>query len=111
MRVMPFGKSKVIGIEVKKDGASNGSVQVKTTITNQRDEVVIEYVRQVSRATPGVKMNAMSDLEVQPEDIDLDLIAMPKEFKNLNKDSLGNEGKDFEDFKVNEKYNGSFQIY
>lgn len=105
-----FGKSKVIGIEVKKDGASNGSVQVKTTITNQRDEVVIEYVRQVLlRATPGVKMNAISDLEVQPEDIDLDLIVMPKEFKNLNKDSLGNEGKAFEDFKVNEKYNGSFQ--
>ena len=84
-----FGKSKVIGIEVKKDGASNGSVQVKTTITNQRDEVVIEYVRQVLlRATPGVKMNAISDLEVQPEDIDLNLIVMPKEFKNLNKDSL-----------------------
>ena len=42
-----FGKSKVIGIEVKKDGASNGSVRVKTIITNQRDEVVLEYVRQV----------------------------------------------------------------
>ena len=70
-----FGMSNVIGIEVKKDGASNGSVQVKTTITNQRDEVVIEYVRQVLlRATPGVKMNAISDLEVQPEDIDLNSI-------------------------------------
>ena len=77
---------------LKLDGASN-IVQVKTTITNQRDEVVIGYVRQVLlRATPG-EMNAMSDLEVQPEDIDLDLIVMPKEFKNLNKDSLGNEGK------------------
>ncbi len=105
-----FGKSKVIGIEVKKDGASNGSVQVKTIITNQRDEVVLEYVRQVLlRATPGIKMDAASNLEIQPEEIDLDSLVLPHEFKNLDKKSLGEDGKAFNDFEINERYDGNYQ--
>ena len=103
-------KSKVIGIEVKKDGASNGSVQVKTIITNQRDEVVLEYVRQVLlRATPGIKMDAASNLEIQPEEIDLDSLVLPHEFKNLDKKSLGEDGKAFNDFEINERYDGNYQ--
>ena len=105
-----FGKSKVIGIEVKKDGASNGSVQVKTTITNQNNEMVLEYVRQVLlRTSPGTKMNAKSELETQPDTIDINTVKLPKVFTNLNNQSLGEHGKKFEDLKVGELYKGTFE--
>ncbi|MGH7902007.1 MAG: hypothetical protein ACRENZ_09750, partial [Thermodesulfobacteriota bacterium] len=42
-----YGKSRVLGKEFRKDGATNGSIQVKTTIYNQRGESVLDYVRQV----------------------------------------------------------------
>ena len=105
-----FGKSKVIGIEVKKDGASNGSVQVKTTITNQNNEMVLEYVRQVLlRTSPGTKINAKSELETQPDTIDINTVKLPKVFTNLNNQSLGEHGKKFEDLKVGELYKGTFE--
>ena len=105
-----FGKSKVIGIEVKKDGASNGSVQVKTTITNQNNEMVLEYVRQVLlRTSPGTKINAKSELETQPDTIDINTVKLPKVFVNLNNQSLGKHGKKFEDLKVGELYKGTFE--
>ena len=105
-----FGKSKVIGIEVKKDGASNGSVQVKTTITNQNDEMVLEYVRQVLlRTSPGTKINAKSELESQPDTIDINKVKLPKVFANLENQSLGEHGKKFEDLKVGELYRGTFE--
>ena len=105
-----FGKSKVIGIEIKKDGASNGSVQVKTTITNQNNEMVLEYVRQVLlRTSPGTKMNAKSELETQPDTIDINTVKLPKVFTNLNNQSLGEHGKKFEDLKVGELYKGTFE--
>ncbi|MEE2701543.1 MAG: hypothetical protein VYB18_00635 [Thermodesulfobacteriota bacterium] len=82
-----FAKSQVLGIEVKKDGASNGSVQVKTTVTNQRDEIVLEYVRQVLvRARKGNTIDAQTSLESQPEKIDLNRVNLPLEFNNLNND-------------------------
>ena len=105
-----FGKSKVIGIEVKKDGASNGSVQVKTTITNQNDEMVLEYVRQVLlRTSPGTKINIKSELEAQPDTIDINKVKLPKVFTNLSNQSLGEHGKKFEDLKVGELYRGTFE--
>ena len=105
-----FGKSKVIGIEVKKDGASNGSVQVKTTITNQKDEMVLEYVRQVLlRTSPGTKINIKSELEAQPDTIDLNKVKLPRVYTNLSNQSLGENGKKFEDLKVGELYRGTFE--
>lgn len=105
-----FGKSKVIGIEVKKDGASNGSVQVKTTITNQNDEMVLEYVRQVLlRTSPGTKINIKSELEAQPDTIDINKVKLPRVFTNLSNQSLGENGKKFEDLKVGELYRGTFE--
>lgn len=81
-----FAKSEVLGIEVKKDGASNGSVQVRTTITNQRDQLVLEYVRQVLvRASKGVTLDKQSSLQEQPERINLTEAMMPLEYKSLAK--------------------------
>ena len=40
-------RSLVIGKQIRKDGATNGSVQVQTTIYNQSGATVLEYVRQV----------------------------------------------------------------
>ena len=102
-----FGKSAVLGIEVKKDGASNGSVQVKTTITNQRDEVVLEYVRQVLlRTSPGQTINKQSNLEKQPDKIDFTETQLPLEYKNLNRGWFENNGKTFEEFEKDEIYEG-----
>jgi hypothetical protein len=121
-----FAKSQVLGIEVKKDGASNGSVQVKTTVTNQRDEMVLEYVRQVLvRTRKGNTVDAQTNLEPQPEKIDLNQISLPLKFNNLNNDfsfpreakAGGNIGaipgnvvhcKAFEEFEEGAIYEGNF---
>jgi len=104
-----FGKSIVLGIEVKKDSASNGSIQVKTIITNQRNEVVLEYVRQVLlRTSPGKTIDAQSSLENQPGKINLAETQLPLEYKNLNNNLLGNSGKTFEEFDEDKIYKGGF---
>jgi len=104
-----FGKSKVIGIEVKKDEASNGSVQVRTTISNQRDEIVLEYVRQVLlRTSPGKKINKISNLENQ-NNLNLSDLNLPNNYQNLNLKDLGENGKTFEDFEENKFYVGNFE--
>ena len=121
-----FAKSDVLGIEVKKDAASNGSVQVKTTITNQRDEIVLQYVRQVLvRTRKGSTIDSQTTTVNQPLNIDLDKCVIPFKFENLNKEfnfardpKVGGDievipgkvinFKAFEEFKEGEVYEGNF---
>jgi hypothetical protein len=72
--------------------------------------MVLEYVRQVLlRTSPGTKINAKSELETQPDTIDMNNVKLPKVFANLNNQSLGEHGKKFEDLKVGELYKGTFE--
>ena len=104
-----FATSEVLGIEVKKDGASNGSVQVKTTITTQDNNVVLEYVRQVLvRASKGKTLDTQSSIQDQPERIGLTEAMMPLKFNSLPANFNGNEVKTFEEFEIDEIYEGDF---
>ena len=104
-----FATSEVLGVEVKKDGASNGSVQVKTTITNQDSKVVLEYVRQVLvRASKGKTLNTQSTIQDQPERIGLTEAMMPLKFQNLPKKFNDENVKAYEDFGIDETYQGTF---
>ena len=104
-----FATSEVLGIEVKKDGASNGSVQVKTTITNQDNKVVLEYVRQVLvRASKGTTLDTQSSIQEQPERIGLTEAMMPLKFQGLPNKFNDQDIKAFEDFEIEETYNGDF---
>ncbi|HEX3035198.1 MAG TPA: hypothetical protein VHT73_08700 [Thermodesulfobacteriota bacterium] len=105
-----YGKSKVLGKEFRKDGATNGSVQVKTTIYNQRGESVLEYVRQVLvRAERGKSYSKSSTIKPQPDRIDIDKAVLPKEYNDLPKELLGENGKTFEDFKTGDVFHGLFE--
>ena len=96
-------------MEVKKDGASNGSVQVKTTITNQDSKVVLEYVRQVLvRASKGKTLNTQSTIQDQPDRIGLTEAMMPLKFQNLPKKFNDENVKAYEDFGIDETYEGTF---
>ena len=104
-----FATSEVLGIEVKKDGATNGSVQVRTTVTNQDNKIVLEYVRQVLvKASKGKKLDAQSNIQDQPERIHLTENMMPLEFKGLPKSLNGAPVKSFEDFEIGKTYDGNF---
>lgn len=104
-----FATSEVLGIEVKKDGASNGSVQVKTTITNQDSKVVLEYVRQVLvRASKGTTLDTQSSIQEQPDRIGLTEAMMPLEFNNLPPEFNNKKVKAFDDFQIDEVYEGDF---
>ena len=104
-----FATSEVLGVEVKKDGASNGSVQVKTTITNQDSKVVLEYVRQVLvRASKGKTLNTQSTIQDQPDRIGLTEAMMPLKFQNLPKKFNDENVKAYEDFGIDETYEGTF---
>ncbi|MBI2486476.1 MAG: hypothetical protein HYW01_05875 [Deltaproteobacteria bacterium] len=105
-----YGKSEVLGKEFRKDGATNGSVQVKTTIYNQRGESVLEYARQVLvRAESGKTYSKASTLKPQPPKIDIGKTVLPKVYHNLSKDLLGENGKTFEEFKAGDVYHGFFE--
>ena len=105
-----YGKSVVLGKEFRKDGATNGSVQVKTTIYNQIGESVLEYVRQVLvRAEGGKTYPKASTIKSQPDKIDIKKTVLPKVYRNLSKELLGKNGKTFEDFKVGDVYHGLFE--
>ena len=104
-----FATSEVLGVEVKKDGASNGSVQVKTTITNQDSKVVLEYVRQVLvRASKGKTLNTQSTIQDQPDRIGLTEAMMPLKFQNLPKKFNDEDVKAYEDFGIDKTYEGTF---
>ncbi|MEM4657980.1 MAG: hypothetical protein QXX77_06105 [Candidatus Methanosuratincola sp.] len=105
-----YGKSQVLGKEFRKDGATSGAVQVKTTIYNQRGETVLEYVRQVLvRAEKGKEYKKSSTVVPQPERIDVSGVTMPKPFHSLPKGLLGEHGKAFEDFSVGMVIHGLFE--
>jgi 2-methylfumaryl-CoA hydratase len=105
-----YGKSEVLGKEFRKNGATNGSVQVKTTIYNHREESVLEYVRQVLvRAESGKTYTKASTLKPQPAKIDMTKTVLPKIYHNLPRRLLGENGRTFEDFKVGDIYHGLFE--
>ncbi len=105
-----YAKSEVLGKELRKDGATNGSVQVKTTVYNQRVETALEYKRQVLvRAESGRTYAQMSTLKPQPKKIDIGKVVLPRFYHGLSEDLLGKNGKVFEDFKSGGVYNGFFE--
>jgi len=105
-----YGKSVVLGKQFRKDGATNGSVQVKTAINNQLGNNVLEYVRQVLvRAERGKTYPQSSTIKPQPDNIDLNSVVLPNEYHDLPGDLLGENGKAFEDFKVGDIYRGTFE--
>ncbi len=105
-----YGKSEVLGKEFRKDGATNGSVQVKTTIYNQRGESVLEYARQVLvRAEGGKAYPKASTIKPQPDKIDIRKTALPEVYHGLSKELLGKHGKTFEDFKAGDVFHGLFE--
>ncbi|HWP93842.1 MAG TPA: hypothetical protein VNN20_16770 [Thermodesulfobacteriota bacterium] len=104
-----YGRSEVLGREFRKDGATNGSVQVKTTIHNQRGEWVLEYVRQVLvRAEGGKTYPKESTIKPQPGKIDFNKTVLPKIYHDLPEELLGENGKTFEDFKAGDVFHGLF---
>jgi 2-methylfumaryl-CoA hydratase len=105
-----YGKSEVLGREFRKDAATNGSVQVKTTIYNQRGESVLEYVRQVLvRAESGKTYPKASTIKRQPDKIDIRKTVLPKNYHSLSREALGKNGKTFEDFKAGDVFHGLFE--
>ncbi len=105
-----YGKSQVLGREFRKDGATTGSVQVKTTIYNQRGESVLEYVRQVLvRAEEKKTYPKENTIKQQPGKIDIHKTVLPKPYHDLPKGLLGKDGKAFEDFKVGDVFHGLFE--
>lgn len=105
-----YGKSEILGREFRKDGATNGSVQVKTTIYNQRGESVLEYVRQVLvRAERGKSYSKSSTVKPQPDRIDIGKAVLPNVYHGLPRELLGENGKTFEDFKVGDVFHGLFE--
>lgn len=105
-----YGKSQVLGREFRKDGATNGSVQIKTTIYNQRGESVLEYVRQVLVRAEGKKTYPKeSTIKPQSGRIDTHKTVLPKPYHDLPKELLGRDGKTFESFNVGDVFHGLFE--
>ena len=107
-----YAKSEVLGVRFARDGTSNGAVQVKTMGYNQREEVVLEYVRTVLvNAEPGKTYNQSdgSRLQEQPAKIDLGKVVLPNICGGLPRELLGGDGKTFEQFEVGETYRGLFE--
>ncbi|MEE9252554.1 MAG: hypothetical protein V3U74_04290 [Thermodesulfobacteriota bacterium] len=105
-----YGKSEVLGKQFRKDGARNGSVQVKTTIYNQRGESVLEYTRQVLvRAERGREYPKSSTLVPQPEKIDIKKVTLPMPYEKISRQLLGEHGKAFEQLKPGVVLTGLFE--
>jgi acyl dehydratase len=105
-----YGKSEVLGKEFRKDGATSGSVQVKTTVYNQRGESVLEYVRQVLvRAERGKSYSKSNTIKPRPDKIDVSKTALPNVYHDLPKELLGENGKTFDDFKAGDVFHGLFE--
>lgn len=105
-----YGKSEVLGKEFRKEGAVNGSVQVKTTVYNQRGESVLEYVRQVLvKAEDGKTYPKGSTIKLQPDRIDIGKTVLPRPYHDLPSGLLGERGKTFEDLKPGDVFYGLFE--
>ncbi|HEX9667256.1 MAG TPA: hypothetical protein VGA95_11980 [Thermodesulfobacteriota bacterium] len=103
-----FARSDVLGKQFRKDGATNGSVQVKTNVYNQLGVSVVEYVRQVLvRGKHGKTYPQSNTIKPQPDKINLDSAVLPNEYHELPKDLLGDNGKTFEDFRIGDIYKGT----
>ncbi len=102
-------KSEVLGVEFRKDGAKNGSVQVQTTAENQRGEQVLRYTRQVLvRAEKGKTYDKSSTIQKTPEKIDITdaVLPLPIEAGVLPKEG---GGVAFEELKPGAVFEGSFE--
>jgi len=105
-----YARSEVLGKEFRKDGAQNGSVQVKTTVYNQRGETVLEYVRQVLvRAARGKEYPKSSTIKPQPETIDLGRVHLPPPYKAIPRSLLGEHGKTFDELRPGTRLEGTFE--
>ncbi|MGH7889108.1 MAG: hypothetical protein ACRENF_00990, partial [Thermodesulfobacteriota bacterium] len=105
-----YAKSEVLGKEFRKDGATNGAVQVKTTVYNQRGETALHYTRQVLvRAESGKTYPKTSTLKPQPPKIEVGKAVLPRVYHGLSEKLLGENGKTFEDFKSGDVYHGFFE--
>ena len=105
-----YGRSEVLGKQFRKDGATNGSVQVKTTVCNQLGTSVLEYVRQVLvKGERGKTYPQSNTIKLQPDKIDLESTVLPKKYYELPHELLGENGKTFEDFKIGHIYRGTFE--
>ncbi len=105
-------RSQVIGKEFRKDNSRNGSVQILTTVSNQNDETVLEYVRQVLvKAEHGRTYSKEDTTMKQPEKIEIRRSALPPVFKRLDSSLLGNAGKTFDDMKIGDVLKGTFERY
>ena len=88
-------RSTVLGLEFRKDGATNGSVQVETSASNQRGEKVLAYTRQVLvRGAKGDFFDKSSTVKPQPAEADLSAAVPPLP---LPDGSITADGKSFED--------------
>lgn len=71
-------RSTVLGVEFRKDGATNGSVQVETAASNQRGERVLTYTRLVLvRGAKGSVYDKSSSVKPQPAEADLSAVSLP----------------------------------
>lgn len=103
-------QSEVLGRQFARDGARNGSVQVRTTVQNQRGELVLEYVRLVLvNAEPGKTYDKSDTTQPQPKSIDLAQVTLPNVYHSLPRNLLGPSGKTFEQFTKGETYPGLSQ--
>ncbi|WP_462137080.1 hotdog family protein [Candidatus Mycalebacterium sp.] len=101
-------RSTVLGVEFRKNGATNGSVQVETVVLNQRGAEVLSYTRQVLvRAEKGAAYDKSSTIKPQPEKIDISKACLPPVF---NPDAApGGTGKTFEELNEGDALSGSFE--
>ncbi len=105
-----YARSEVLGKQFRKDGATNGSVQVRTTVYNQLGVTVLEYVRQVLiRGERGETYAQSNTVKPQPDRISLDIAILPNEYHGLQGELLGDHGKVFEDFGIGDIYEGTFE--
>ncbi len=107
-----FARSKVLGVEFRKDGATSGSVQVETSVSNQRGETVLEYVRQVLvRAGKGMSHDKSNTVKPQPAKVEIsaDSLPLPLSAGAVSRDFLGGSGKTFESLAEGETLSGSVE--
>ena len=100
-------QSTVLGTLFSRDNSDRGDVQVKTIVSNQRNETVLEYVRVVTvNAALGQTHAKSNTTKPQPAAIDLRQVFLPNPYHGLPRGLLGEHGKTFEQFVVKETYHG-----
>ncbi len=101
--------SKVLGVEFRKDGATNGSVQVETTVKNSRGETALSYVRRVLvRGGKGASYEKSDTTEPMPENVQITPRIAGKVLPK-RKISPVSGVKTFESFKEGDTFAGSVE--